>query len=444
MSLGSRQSGGIKYFKPLFCLFLFFLFDVLIWCSDSLDSEKKIFGNVIREIRIIGNKQTKEKVILGELASKSGEFYTEENSFLDRSQLKRLGIFTSFEIFPEEIEGGIRLHVKVVETSPILPTLKFQITDENGIAIGGGVKMLNLFGQAIFGTVFGTFGGVSTFKFILDQPVFSRTLFSYRREGGYGERDNRIDGFFETATELFFTVAMRIGKHIRIGGRLNYQSIISDLPGNTLSDDDADQVNTTGIFIGYDSRDDLINTRSGWWNELELIRTGVFGGDSDFWRVNLDFRRYVSLSRRHTLALFSLTTLTTGEVGNEIAPWQDFSIGGSNTIRGWELNARSGKNQFINTIEYRYTIREPTLFRILGFSLPVGLQLAFFADAGTAWNGSEEFRRNFIVGYGLGIRFLVPVVGVTRFDIGFGEKGFRIQFCLGGYEKAVRQRERVR
>jgi len=43
----------------------------------------------------------------------------------------------------------------------------------------------------------------------------------------------------------------------------------------------------------------------------------------------------------------------------EVAPWENFGIGGTNTIRGWDFAARKGKNQMLNTIEYRYTLLEP-------------------------------------------------------------------------------------
>ena len=75
------------------------------------------------------------------------------------------------------------------------------------------------------------------------------------------------------------------------------------------------------------------------------------GGYGDFWRVHFDVRRFQPLADRHTLAFFSLTTLQMGTVGVEIPIYQDFQLGGGNSIRGWGLESTSGKNQFINTLE---------------------------------------------------------------------------------------------
>ncbi|MFQ5753324.1 MAG: BamA/TamA family outer membrane protein, partial [bacterium] len=133
------------------------------------------------------------------------------------------------------------------------------------------------------------------------------------------------------------------------------------------------------------------------------------------------------------------------EVGEEIPRHQDFHIGGTNSVRGWELNSRSGKNQFLNTVEYRVTFIEPQMLSFFGLTADVGLQLALFGDLGIAWNESQEFNTdNFIGGYGLGLRLLVPFVNMFRIDLGLGESGKSVKLHLGAFEKPVAQRFRVR
>ena len=114
-------------------------------------------------------------------------------------------------------------------------------------------------------------------------------------------------------------------------------------------------------------------------------------------------------------------TLRTGGVGDEIPLHQDFHIGGTNSVRGWELDSRKGKNQFLNTAEYRVTLVEPRVLSLFGLTADVGLQFALFGDLGLAWNKSSEFKKdNLIGGYGFGLRALVPFVNMFRFDAGFG------------------------
>ena len=171
----------------------------------------------------------------------------------------------------------------------------------------------------------------------------------------------------------------------------DYQSIRDDdslYTGKTLSGDNRDNVPSLGFYLGYDTRDYWTNTTSGWLNEIELKKNGIFGwGDSDFWRLTLDVRRYQPLAKQHTLAIFSLTTLTTGNPRKQIAPWQYYGIGGWNSIRGRDLSSRIGKSQIINTLEYRWTFLPLTPVTLIkGFTVPFGLQLALFGDAGHAWN----------------------------------------------------------
>jgi outer membrane translocation and assembly module TamA len=74
----------------------------------------------------------------------------------------------------------------------------------------------------------------------------------------------------------------------------------------------------------------------------------------------------------------------------------------------------------------------------------MGLQLAAFGDAGTAWSNSEEFGQNWIAGGGLGLRLLMPAILMIRADVAYGEEGAGVRFMVGTREKAVAQRQRVR
>ena len=157
----------------------------------------------------------------------------------------------------------------------------------------------------------------------------------------------------------------------------------------TLSNDNRDNIPSLGVYVGYDSRDLWSNPHRGWWNESELT---ISGGDSDFWTFNLDLRRYQPLADKHKLALFSLATLRSGQVGIDVPTYLEYILGGGNTIRGWSFGSRSGKNQFINTAEYRYTLVKPRSVSVSSFNVHVGLQLAVYGDFGQP--GSSPRQRN--------------------------------------------------
>jgi len=198
-------------------------------------------------------------------------------------------------------------------------------------------------------------------------------------------------------------------------------------------------VQRSGLAFGPNAQHDYFFANENLFGEPEIV------AQSDA-ALDLDFRRFIPLWPRHTLAFFSLTTLRSGRVDRDLARWQLFGVGGTNTVRGWEFAARTGKNQFLNTVEYRLTLLEPRLI-VFPFNIHYrgGLQLGFFGDAGIGWDESREFAaKNFIAGFGAGLRLLVPIVGMVRFDLGWGQSGKSVFLHLGAFEKAEMARRRVR
>jgi len=403
-------------------------------------------GKSVKEIRISDLRFTKPEIITRELASKVGEPYKQENGEKDLERLDRLGIFSSIEVKAFQENDEIVVDVRVTETFPYLPTLSLNITEETGVSAGPGFKSVNLFGQDVSLSIAARFGGATDAQLYLENPWFAGNHASYRIEFFYLDRLNRLDDFNEHSFELNLRMGSYIGENVRIGGELGLLQMESDVDGITLSEDNRDNIPGLAFFIGYDSRDLWSNPHQGWWNEFKVMnRGGILGGDGNYFTFNFDVRRYQPIRERHTLAFFSLTTLQTGKVGIDIPVHQDFHLGGTNTIRGWSLNSSVGKNQFINTAEYRFALMKPRKFSFKGIAAYLGVQVAAFTDFGIAWNQSHDFNlENFIGSIGMGVRFLVPFIDVLRLDLAYGETGQGVSGHLGVNPKSVRQRQRVR
>ena len=108
------------------------------------------------------------------------------------------------------------------------------------------------------------------------------------------------------------------------------------------------------------------------------------------------------------------------------------------------VRPRRGKNQFINTLEYRYVLVPTRVFRVFGINLHVGLGAAVFGDLGAVWNEPGEMLDRFIGGGGIGLRLVVPYVNLVRLDLSIGQPDGAALFQLGVNEKFVAQRNRVR
>jgi len=413
--------------------------------QDSLVlAQGALYGKPVKEITIVGAKHTKEYVIRRELASTVGEPYLDANAKLDIEKLMRLGIFSTVKVHGKASDGGVILAIRVVETFPILPVVSVAISDENGFSIGGGVKMLNLGGNATYLSAIARFGGAKTLQFAMENPWVAGNHLSYNTHFNHMERKNKIFSFYEVSNEAFLEVQSYVKKNGRIGGRVMFEMVNSDVPGKTLSGDNEDHVASLGAYTIYDTRNEWSNPTRGWLNEIAVWRDGLFGTDSDFWRLIVDLRRYNYFGARSTLGVFSMVTMTTGTVGTNIADWQQFGIGGVNTIRGCDLGAEIGKNQFVNTLEFRYALLPRQGVRLFGVNLPIGLQGTVFGDFGSAWSEDAEFKDSFILGYGVGLRFILPYIDAARIELAAGQEGEGIKVLLATGEKADRARWRIR
>lgn len=114
-------------------------------------------------------------------------------------------------------------------------------------------------------------------------------------------------------------------------------------------------------------------------------------------------------------------------LGN-LPPYEAFSLGGSNSIRGYEEgDVGAGKSFLQGTLEYRFPV----------FSVISG---ALFVDAGTDFGTGASLKGNPAglrgkpgsgIGYGLGVRIQSPL-GPIRIDYGFSDRGAgRFHFGIG-------------
>ncbi len=117
-----------------------------------------------------------------------------------------------------------------------------------------------------------------------------------------------------------------------------------------------------------------------------------------------------------------------GTVLGDLPPYEAFSLGGSNTVRGYEEGGLGTGRSFVQaTAEYRFP-----LFKIVGGAL--------FLDAATTLGSQENVPGNpggirgkpgSGFGYGIGIRVKTPL-GPVRVDYGFNDQGeSRLNFGIG-------------
>ncbi len=412
-------------------------------------AENPRYGQIVREIHVEGNKHTRTWIIESALKSEIGHPYTEENARKDLLWVSRLGSFTSVSFRVDPVEDGIALTVIVVEATPWLPSIKIKITDENGLELGPAITSFNLLGTSARLTAYAMFGGATNYGFRYMDPALPTRDWraGYKLSYFHRERTNELLHFQEKSDELFFEFGQPSADNMAAGLRFRYLYLRADRDSVTLSPDNKDKASSLGLYIQHDSRNGVYPT-DGWFLDLEVSKYGLFGGElTDYWRFDMDARRYLPipvLGWRHSLALYSYSSLVFGELDTTIPSYQEFYIGGTNSVRGWELGSRHGQNQWLLTAEYWYRLMEQKKWKVWFIKWRMGFQIGVFGDLGTVWTEYEDLGENWIGGYGAGFRLSLPVITVVRLDVGYGPNGGVVRFHVGGAEKATAQKFRVR
>jgi len=409
--------------------------------QPAIGQSNGLEGLTVREIHIEGLHRTSRQLVIDQLQSAVGEPYSEKNRRLDVEYLDRLWIFSSIEVAAERINDGVLLTVRLRETFPFSVYVSATTTQENGLSLGPGAGAINLGGKAIKASAAVEFGAATNFFFDTRTPRLTGNPWWLEAGLAHATRDNTIHNFREKTWTTGNLVGYQFNPHIWLTGGFQLIALSSDQPGITLNPSGHDVVPSLSLGLRFDTRDRWSNPRAGWFLGADLTRSGLFGGDGAWWTTQFEARRYQPLAGRHILAGFSYLALQSGEPGINLPVWMVYGIGGANSVRGWQAGARQGKNQWLNTVEYRYQLVKPRPIRFFKYALYWGLHLALYGDLGTAWTPSADFSRNFIGGAGYGVRLVIPYVGVFRFDRAFGN-GLRPAYGIG--EPAEAWRDRVR
>ena len=268
--------------------------------------------------------------------------------------------------------------------------MSIAVTDENGTSAGPVLKLLSVRGRPHEISITARFGGSTLFEFSETSPELTHAPLWHSAKLALRERYNKLDEFNESSIDSRQPrSACERPSASRPARSFSFTRCAVMKPASRCrlttsirSSARAPSPTTTAAIRGSD-------TSNGWWNSADALWRMGTGG---YATLDIDVRRYQRLARQHGVVATSLLTLQSG-APDVVPSYMDFSLGGSNTVRGWGFNARRGKNQFINSLEYRYTAVETRAFRVFGVGLYAGLALAVFGDAGSAWSESATTSR---------------------------------------------------
>ena len=365
----------------------------------------------INRIKVQGNKKTRDYVIMRELLMEEGQVVNRERI---SDSLRNLRNLDFFELEQPEI-------ILNPDTGDTEVTLNLKDVKTGTASFGGGYSSINGFigfvdaternfrgkGQAL--RVKTQFGGEQAYELAFTEPYFKgrnqaiggsifRSILDrddIRNQSLFARFEERREGF-----SLFTTQRKR--KDESLTYRFIDERIKTDLIAGNPSSLYNDHQQTIGITWVMDKRDNFQYPTKGYRHSVTFSTTGgILAGINNFNKYSYEYRKYWqnNFIKKNTLALRIKTGLAQKLDG--FIPYIDlWSVGGSNSIRGYEDREFVGEKMFYSNLEMR-------------FKLSKQFTAALFTDLGSAWDGVASFDLRSALG--IGIRFKTPL-GPFRLD----------------------------
>ena len=427
-----------------------------------------ILVHVVESVEITGNKKTKEYVFLREMKTQPGKVFNVDVLKDDQMKIYSLDILEDikkYEISPGSELGLLKIGIPVVEKKTGQISVGFgysskqrlvgqaRLSETNFRGKGQGLNVLFEQGtsQAVGGSTSYELGfyepWIDSKHTSLSVSGFNKILYRFS-SGIFGSAtfaDDQTYNERHKGGDITLSRPINDTTRVYIGGR--FENVDTDPSLLSASTDLAKIVQEGDVTSGslrlvHNTRDlDLDPAAGGYeaisaqFGTVDAVRFQVpaltevpFKGA--FRKGTIDIRRYFSplgrktslQDRRNTIAVRLMGGVSSGQ----IPFFEQFFVGGGETLRGYREDRFWGNKMLLLSIEYR----KPIAQAIAG---------VVFVDYGGAWDGNpeffigelpqqESFRGNF--GYGVGMRVTTPI-GHIRLDYGIGSEGGRTHFSMG-------------
>ncbi|HQD03652.1 MAG TPA: BamA/TamA family outer membrane protein [Halanaerobiales bacterium] len=364
----------------------------------------------INDIILKGNEKTKDFVILRQLEFKPGDVLNMnvlQNSF---QNLVRLNLFAEFNPQLERVsilENTANIIIEVAEAKTGLLSVGVTYSTKDGWLGYIDIQERNLLGN---GQTLGfqwQFGGVTNYSINFYEPWLLGTRTSF----GIGLYDRTSTGKEDREYSL-----NRRGGNLLLGhnlinewdGQITFKA--EDTEREWLADKEIEKkaLRSLTFQVDRDTTNHPFNPTGGAIDIFSIEYAGNFlGGTENFVKYNMDMRRfYPGFKSNHAWAL----RLKAGKGEGELPQLEKYTLGGFQSLRGYEYGAFYGDSLLLLNLEYRLPIAD-------NFTAVV------FADAGNVWEKEESIDLGDLrYSIGAGLRMNTPI-GQLRLDYGFNEDG---------------------
>lgn len=404
----------------------------------------------IEDIKIVGNDKTKDYVILRELRYKKGQPFNKFTASRSMERLYNLGFFedVNMKLLPGKADHTVITEIDVVEQKTGVISVGAGYSESDGM-----VGILELGENNFRGTgdkvnFHWEFGGSShgkNYQISYTRPwindngdslgfsIYDRrysyddynadgdTVASYdKRRKGYSLTWGHVSSEYRKNFFAWESVKESYDDYdgFQWGGAAPSDTATQEKWKNAIMDNFG-RTNSFTFTHVFDSRDNYYSASKGRRISFSAQWGGHgLGGDYDFYKFTTEGRFYKALGNGHVLAL----RLMAGYINGETSYNQLFTLGGSDSLRGYEDDQFKGEKMYAATLEYRIPVAKK-------------VEAVLFTDVGSAWSLDEgripwyqdDSSINWSVGVGL--RLQTPI-GPVRLDYGHGDRN-KFHFSFG-------------
>ncbi len=377
----------------------------------------------INEIKLSGNEKTKDYVIFREIELEEGQVLNINEVRSTSRSIYRLNYFN--DINPElKRIGEDNNAVNVVFNLDEKKTGNFNFGGGYSSRDGwfGFVKVneSNLGGNSQTLGFNYQFGRNNYYTLNFQEPYLMGTETSF----GINLYDRSRQGT-DPVTEVDY-VTDTTGGSVTLGheiyndwrGSISYklENIVTNYKDSSI-EDTRDELRSITFKVKKDTTNYPYNPTSGKNDSFSIEHAGNFlGGDANFTKYKFDVRRYYpGFTGEQAWALRLKGGTSTGGLPYS----EEYTLGGSDTLRGYKLDTFRGDMNLLTQIEYRIPFMD-------------NLSGVIFIDGGQTWNQDQDIKLdNLNFGAGVGARLNTPI-GQIRLDYGWNEdKKGTAHFSLG-------------
>lgn len=405
----------------------------------------------VRQIDIVGNTRTRDKVIRREIPIQEDRLFNATEVQAIKSRVTRLGFFEdNVEVASERVPGKddqIDLKVKVEEKPTGFFSVAGGFSSIETFIFAGQIQEANLFGYGKRISLNAQIGGVTQLFFINYQdPHFWDS--DYTLDALVFRTDRRFRDFNRKSFGGSLTLGRRIWKYLNANLTYRIENLnIGDIDNDArliLTKSDR-TISSLGLGLTWDSRNNLLDPSAGNLSQTNLeFAGGPFGGNTEFLKYVVSSRQWFPLWLGTVLTArgrYGIINLMNN--GNDLVVGERFFLGGPNSLRGYgfrrvgpRVPTADGDYVIIGGVQ-ELLISVDWVFPILPSA---GLKGALFFDMGNAFNDGDDLTINpndLRKDVGFGFRWVSPL-GPLRLEIGFpigerlpDEDSYEIQFTVG-------------